>query len=99
MAHIDEHSKDCLDELGNEFREVHIWLDELFKKLGGKHRSARHHQDGVEEVRKKWGDKAARAAEIHIIKDCGKIPTAKEAQVWSLFGAECDNKGSESIET
>ena len=45
-----------------------------------------------------WGDKAARAAEIHIIKDCGKIPTAKEAQVWSLFGVDCDNKGSESIE-
>lgn len=98
MAHIDEHAKDCLDELGEEFREVHIWLDELFKILGPKHRDARHHRGGVEEVRKKWGDRAARAAEIHIIKDCKKVPTVQEAQMWSLFGGECDNKGSEIVE-
>ena len=41
----------------------------------------------AEQVRKMWGDQAARAAEIHIRKDClGKIPTENEAQMWSLFG-------------
>ena len=33
----------------------------------------RDHREGIEEVRAKWGDEAAEAAEIHILKDCGKI--------------------------
>ena len=98
MANLEEHCRDCIKELGKDFKEVHLWLDELFKILGPKHRSSRHHKDGVEQVRKKWGDIAAKAAEIHIIKDCGKIPNVNEAQMWSLFGANCDDKGSEVVE-
>ena len=86
MAHVDIHCKDCLDELGDEFRYVHEWLDEFFAKLGPKHRDIRHHRGGVEAVRQKWGDQAARAAEIHIIRDCKKVPTEQEAQMWNLFG-------------
>ena len=86
MAEFKEHCADCVKELGEPFEEVHLWLDELFIILGTKHRDARHHLEGIEEIRKKWGDKAARAAEIHILKDCGKIPAnSKEAQMWSLF--------------
>jgi len=34
-----------------------------------------------------WGDQAARAAEIHIMKDCGgKVPAEKDAQMVSLVG-------------
>lgn len=97
MASLEEHCKDCELELGEKFEEVHLWLDELFSKLGPKHRDARHHQGGVEIVRKKWGDKAARAAEIHIIKDCKKVPTVKEAQMWSLFGGS-NNTGETIVE-
>ena len=87
MASLEEHCADCRKALGEDFAHVHEWLDALFKVLGPKHRSARHHRGGVEQVRKMWGDRAARAAEIHIIRDCeGKVPTENEVQMWSLFG-------------
>ena len=87
MASLREHCDDCVRELGEPFKEVHLWLDELFVKLREKHRSARHHRGGVEKVREKWGDRAARAAEIHILKDNnGVVPTESQAQMWSLFG-------------
>jgi len=38
------------------------------------HHRHRHHKEGVEEVREKWGDKAATAAALHIIYDIGKVP-------------------------
>jgi len=44
-------------------------LDELFKYTGSDHRAYRHNRRGVEEVRRKWGDRAAKAAEIHIKRD------------------------------
>ena len=77
MAKFEEHCNDCIIELGEPFKYVHEWLDE-FALTRGHHRQYRHHEDGVEEVRKKWGDRAARAAEIHIIKDfksLGQVPT------------------------
>ena len=87
MASFEEHCADCRRELGEDFEQVHIWLDELFKVLGTKHRSARHHTGGVEQVRKIWGDRAAKAAEIHIRRDCsGVLPDEKSAQMLSLFG-------------
>lgn len=69
MASLKTHCEDSLRELGEEFRFVHEWLDELFKCTGPDHRRYRHNRKGVEEVRRKWGDRAARAAEIHIRRD------------------------------
>ena len=87
MASFQEHCADCQRELGAEFQQVHKWLDALFPILGPKHRSARHHTGGIEQVRKMWGDQAAMAAELHIMKDCGgKVPAEKDAQMASLFG-------------
>lgn len=68
------HCSDCVRELGEPFEEVHIWLDELFEFCGSDHRDIRHNTLGVEKVRQMWGDKAARAAEIHILADEGCIP-------------------------
>ena len=87
MASLEEHCADCRRELGEDFRHVHEWMDGLFKVLGPKHRSARHHTGGVEQVRRMWGDRAALAAEIHVRRDCGgKVPDEREAQLLSLFG-------------
>jgi hypothetical protein len=87
MASLKEHCEDCRRELGEDFKHVHEWLDALFKVLGPKHRSGRHHTGGVEEVRKMWGDHAARAAEIHIRKDYGGgLPSKNEVQLWGIFG-------------
>lgn len=89
MASIEEHCQDCLKELGKEYREVHEWLDGLFSKIGPKHRDARHHTGGIQQVIEKWGEEAGKAAEIHIRKDClGKLPTENEVQMWGLFGPE-----------
>lgn len=88
MSSHSEHCADCRRELGEPFEQVHEWLDDLFKVLGPKHRSARHHAGGVEQVRRMWGDQAARAAEIHIMRDCGGVvPSEKNAQMVSMFGA------------
>ena len=73
MATIDEHCQDCLEALGDPFPHVHEWLDEFQVDYGPMHRSFRHHVEGVERVRAKWGDRAARAAEIHIRRDCGGV--------------------------
>lgn len=89
MSSLDEHCADCLKELGKDYKEVHRWLDELFCKLGPKHRSARHHEGGVRMAIEKFGVEGGKAAKIHIRKDCnGIIPTEKQAQMWSLFGKE-----------
>jgi len=89
MASRGEHEADCRRELGEPFSHVHEWLDALFKVLGPKHRSARHHTGGVEQVRKLWGDRAAQAAAIHIRRDCGgAVPDEHKAQMVSLFGAK-----------
>jgi hypothetical protein len=54
---------------GQPYTEVHLWLDEFFASLGARHRRKRHHLKGIEEVRRRWGDRAADAAKQHIIDD------------------------------
>ena len=73
MADLKTHCEDCEKLLGEDFRYVHEWLDELFKYVGPDRRGYRHNQKGVEEVRRRWGDKAARAAEIHLRRDEGGL--------------------------
>jgi len=66
MPNLREHEQDCLRELGEPFTHIHQWLDELFKYSGLNHRRYRHNRKGIEEVRKRWGNKASKAAKIHI---------------------------------
>ena len=77
MASYKDHCSDCKDALGYEFFEVNEWLDELYRYMprNFKHRSFRHHKEGIEVCRKKWGDQAAEAAKIHIMRD---FPGLKE---------------------
>jgi len=82
MSDWKEHAKDCKEQIGESWDIVHLWLDEyagIYWPWCG-HRVHRHHKEGIEEVRKKWGDKAARAAEIHILKDEGKILSKEEIE-------------------
>ena len=88
MASYEEHCNDCIVALGEPFGKVHRWLDEFFVRLGYsvKHRDVRHHEDGIEEVRRMWGDRAAEAARIHIKKDFkGWVPKdSLEVQDWRI---------------
>ena len=86
MPKFEKHCQDCIEKFGESFSEVHLWLDEFFEDKGPKHRDERHHEEGIEEARKKWGDKGASAAELHIKADCGGIvPTMDQIRLWSLF--------------
>lgn len=87
MARLAEHEKDCVKKFGKPFTEVHIWLDEFAKKFPvtvfeDLHRKYRHTKQGVEEVRKMWGDEAAEAALLHIVKDVFGSVDDKYSTLW-----------------
>ena len=83
MAKFEDHCLVDEKHLGGPFPEVHKWLDHFARSLGNRHRSKRHHREGIEEVRGRWGEEAARAAELHVMTDMGHIPTAQD---WEAGG-------------
>ena len=78
MASRPEHLFIDKKHFGQEFNDVHEWLDYFYRIHGGLHRRIRHNKEGVEEVRLMWGDEAAKAAELHILLDMGHIPSAEQ---------------------
>lgn len=78
MSTFTEHCEQCEKEFGESFHYVHRWLDEFFIIKGPTHRKIRHHWEGIEEVRIKWGDKAAKAAELHLKEDMYSLPIPHE---------------------
>lgn len=86
MATFEEHCQDCQDQLGERFEAVHRWLDELQADYGAMHRPFRHNTEAVEQIRRRWGDSAALAAQIHIRRDTGgTIPTKQQLrEYWGI---------------
>ncbi len=87
MARQEVHEKDCMDRYGKPYTEVHKWLDEFAKLypvtiFEDQHRKFRHNRKGVEEVRKMWGDEAAGAALLHIVRDEFGAITDKYFVLW-----------------
>ena len=56
---------------GQNFRELHEWIDEHHKTLGMDHRTVRHSlcEEDMECVRKRWGDKGVVEWLFHIAID------------------------------
>ena len=75
-----------LNQKGNEdtVKDLIERIEGEFEKEGAK----------VEQVQKMWGDRAALAAEIHIKRDCGVVPSEQDAQMVALFGANAVTKKS-----
>ena len=71
MPSFEQHCEESIQLFGEPFEEVHRWLDEFAGKPphGMRHRKFRHHEAGIEMVRRQWGDTAAAAARAHIIAD------------------------------
>jgi hypothetical protein len=71
MPAFEKHCEQTMRELGDRFEQVHVWLDELAgqEPYGMRHRRKRHHAAGIEEARRRFGDKAAEAARMHIEMD------------------------------
>ena len=89
----EDHCEETLQKLGDRHERVHRWLDEFAKDTYPlvSHRVHRHHEAGVKEVRHKWGDSAAKAAELHILSDVAcygmkSVPTVDEAE--AMWGQE-----------
>ena len=85
MASRKEHCKECKEKLGKPFNEVHKWLDgcatvilEGIAYLDINHRRHRHHKEGLEEIRKIFGEDAYIAGKLHILSDFGYIPSVSE---------------------
>lgn len=68
---FEDHCRECLEKLGNPFKEVHQWLDAFAgsKEHGMKHRRKRHHLKGIHQVELLFGREAAEAARLHVISD------------------------------
>ena len=71
MPSFKEHCEKSELAFGNPYEKVHRWLDEFAGKPphGMRHRHLRHHLQGIEEVRRIFGNDAARAARQHIEMD------------------------------
>lgn len=86
FMNLEQHCKECIEQLGAPFREIHIWLDEFAKKYPPhevyKHRKYRHHKEGIEEAKKIFGEQGAKAAELHILADNdGWVPSKKDYNI------------------
>lgn len=68
---FEEHCAESIILFGEAFAYVHLWLDEFAgkKPYGMQHRRIRHHLEGIREVERLFGKKAALAARQHIISD------------------------------
>ena len=85
MSSLHKHCSDCIRKIGKPYKEVHEFLDQYFKTDGPEyHRQRLHHQYGIELVREKFGDEAAKAAEIHIREDFFGLlpPDADHVRMW-----------------
>jgi len=74
MAKFEDHCRDCERILGDKHEDVNRWIDELFRQYGPRHRRHRHCWHGVREAKKLFGAEGAKAAIIHIVRDCGGVP-------------------------
>jgi len=77
LMNRNKHCEKCVEILGESFGFIHDWLDE-FGDGNYAHRAHRHHIEGIEEVRKRWGTRAAIAARIHIGQDWGHVPAKSD---------------------
>ena len=81
MASFEEHCQDCFRLLSDRCEEVNLWMDMFFMTYGANHRYRRHHWFGVKEAEKRFGALGRQAAMVHILKDCGRVPDAKDWDV------------------
>ena len=91
---LEEHEKQSIDVFGKPWTEVHVFLDQFFPLFrGADHRRILHHETGVNEVVRRFGEEARPVAELHIKMDwkgyCGvfEVPTLKDIDLddWLLL--------------
>ena len=78
MPRFEDHCRDCERILGQRFEHVNRWMDELFAQHGRAHRRFRHCWTGVRKAQEFWGRDGAKAAIVHIVRDCGSVPLQRD---------------------
>jgi len=71
MSSFEKHCQESIELFGAAYEEVHLWLDEFqgTPELGFRHRRKRHHEAGIKEAVKIFGEDAGPVARQHIISD------------------------------
>ena len=71
MSKLEVHCNESKKLFGTAYEEVHRWLDEFqgTERYRMRHRRVRHHEAGISEVIKIFGEKAGEVARQHIISD------------------------------
>ena len=71
MSTFEDHCRESIALFGKPYEEVHHWLDEFYgtEKYRTRHRRVRHHEAGIREVIKLFGEEAGVVAKQHIISD------------------------------
>ena len=68
---LEDHQLESRTLFGDDFTQVHRWLDEFqgTEKYRMRHRRVRHHEAGIKEAIRIFGEKAGPVAKQHIISD------------------------------
>jgi hypothetical protein len=71
MSKFEDHCKESVKLFGKTYEEVHLWLDEFqgTAKYKMRHRRVRHHEAGIKEAIRFFGEEAGPVARQHIISD------------------------------
>lgn len=71
MSTFEKHCEESERLFGQTFEHVHLWLDEFqgTPKYRMRHRRVRHHEAGIQQVVRLFGEEAGQAARQHIISD------------------------------
>jgi|UniRef100_A0A7V6DP68 hypothetical protein len=71
MPSLKKHCEESERVFGEAFKESHRWLDEFAGApgFGMRHRKKRHHEAGIQQAIKLFGEIGGRVARQHIISD------------------------------
>jgi hypothetical protein len=71
VSTFEQHCQESLRLFGSHYEEVHRWLDAFqgTVRYRMRHRRVRHHEAGIQEVIRLFGEQAGAVARQHIIAD------------------------------
>lgn len=71
MPSFEYHCRESVERFGKPYEEVHRWLDAYAGQpgIGMKHRCKRHHEAGIEECVRLFGEEVREVARQHIVSD------------------------------
>ena len=74
MSKFEDHCQESIWLFGDPYEEVHHWLDEFqgTERYRMRHRRMRHHEAGIREAVRRFGEQAGAVARQHIISDMGR---------------------------